>query len=101
MTSGASSTGLALRLAAGRSTVSVRSPSGARSPLGRYLDDLTEGSASSYLYVYTLLRTLSHSMMRAIAESSGLDLGSLGEYLGHLGQMRRVYTRSVRTKPVK
>jgi hypothetical protein len=50
-------------------------------PFGRYLDNLSEGSASAYLYVYTLLHTLSHAMMRSIAESSGLDLGSLGEYL--------------------
>lgn len=50
-------------------------------PFGRYLDNLPEGPPSSYLYVYTLLHTLSHSVMRAVAESSGLDLGSLGEYL--------------------
>ena len=50
-------------------------------PFGRYLDGIPEGAASSYLYAYTLLHTLSHAMMRSIAESSGLDLGSLGEYL--------------------
>lgn len=32
-------------------------------------------------YVYTLLHTYSHVLMKAIAEHSGLDLGSLGEYL--------------------
>jgi hypothetical protein len=35
----------------------------------------------AYYYTYTLLHTYAHVMMRAIAELSGLDAGSLGEYL--------------------
>ncbi|MBK5914477.1 hypothetical protein [Rhodocyclus purpureus] len=51
-------------------------------PFGRYLDQVAARSeASSYLYTYTLLHSFSHVLMKAIAEHSGLDLGSLGEYL--------------------
>jgi len=51
-------------------------------PFGRYLDRLSaRGESSAYLYVYTLLHTYSHVLMKAIAEHSGLDLGSLSEYL--------------------
>lgn len=51
-------------------------------PFGRYLDQVAaRAESSSYLYVYTLLHTYSHVLMKAIAEHSGLDLGSLGEYL--------------------
>lgn len=35
----------------------------------------------AYYYTYTLLHTYSHLMMRAISELSGLDAGSLGEYI--------------------
>lgn len=52
------------------------------SPFGRYLEHLpARASSSSYLYTYTLLHSFSHVLMKAIAEHSGLDLGSLGEYL--------------------
>lgn len=50
-------------------------------PFGRYFAYLTKGSATTYRYVYTLLHTYAHVLMKAIAEHSGLDLGSLGEYL--------------------
>lgn len=51
-------------------------------PFGRYLDQIAaRAESSSYLYVYTLLHSYSHVLMKAIAEHSGLDLGSLGEYL--------------------
>lgn len=51
-------------------------------PFGRFLANLrSDGPASSYLYAYTLLHTYSHVLMKAIAEHSGLDLGSLGEYV--------------------
>lgn len=50
-------------------------------PFGRYFSRLKEEDASSYRYVYTLLHTYAHMFMKNIAELSGLDLGSLGEYL--------------------
>lgn len=50
-------------------------------PFGKFFSDLAPGPANAYRYVYTLLHTYSHSLMKAIAEFSGLDLGSLGEYL--------------------
>jgi len=50
-------------------------------PFGKYFSELHEGPADSYRYVYTLLHTFSHALMRGISASSGLDIGSLGEYL--------------------
>jgi len=35
----------------------------------------------AYYYAYTLLHTYAHVLMKQIAEFSGLDIGSLGEYL--------------------
>ena len=50
-------------------------------PFGRYFSHLRAGDASTYRYVYTLLHTYAHVVMKSIAEMSGLDLGSLGEYI--------------------
>lgn len=50
-------------------------------PFGRYFSLLRGGDASTYRYVYTLLHTYAHVVMKSIAEMSGLDLGSLGEYI--------------------
>lgn len=51
-------------------------------PFGRFLKNLpADGPASSYLYVYTLLHTYAHFLMKMIAEQSGLDLNSMGEYV--------------------
>ncbi|MBM2770490.1 hypothetical protein [Burkholderia anthina] len=50
-------------------------------PFGRYFSLLKEGDAATYRYVYTLLHTYAHSIMKSVAELSGLDLGSMGEYL--------------------
>ncbi|KES22991.1 hypothetical protein [Pseudomonas sp. AAC] len=50
-------------------------------PFGRYFSLLKEGDASTYRYVYTLLHTYSHVLMKNVAELSGLDLGSMGEYI--------------------
>ncbi len=50
-------------------------------PFGRYFSRLKEDDASSYRYVYTLLHTYAHMFMKNVSELSGLDLGSLGEYL--------------------
>lgn len=50
-------------------------------PFGRYFSLLKPGDASTYRYVYTLLHTYAHVVMKNIAELSGLDLGSLGEYI--------------------
>lgn len=50
-------------------------------PFGRYFSGLKEEGASSYRYVYTLLHTYAHMLMKNVSELSGLDLGSLGEYL--------------------
>lgn len=48
---------------------------------GRYLGMLKTDDALTYRYVYTLLHTYAHVMMRNISELSGLDLGSLSEYV--------------------
>lgn len=50
-------------------------------PFGKYFSALTPGPANTYRYVYTLLHTYAHTVMKAVAEFSGLDVGSLGEYL--------------------
>lgn len=51
-------------------------------PMNRYLDKLPQSSQPScYLYTYSLLHTFSHLLMKQISEYSGLDVGSLGEYL--------------------
>jgi len=50
-------------------------------PFGRYFSLLREGPASTYRYVYTLLHTYAHVFMKNVAELSGLDLGSMGEYI--------------------
>jgi hypothetical protein len=50
-------------------------------PFGRYFSLLRKGDAATYRYVYTLLHSFSHLFMKSVAEFSGLDLGSLGEYI--------------------
>jgi hypothetical protein len=51
-------------------------------PMQRFLTNVhREQRPFAYYYTYTLLHTYAHVMMRAIAELSGLDAGSLGEYL--------------------
>jgi hypothetical protein len=50
-------------------------------PFGRYFSLLKEADASTYRYVYTLLHTYAHALMKNVAELSGLDLGSMGEYI--------------------
>jgi len=50
-------------------------------PFGRYFSLLQRADASTYRYVYTLLHTYAHQFMKSISEFSGLDVGSLGEYL--------------------
>jgi hypothetical protein len=50
-------------------------------PFGKYFSELHPGPASTYRYVYTLLHTYAHIFMRSISEFSGLDLGSISEYL--------------------
>ncbi|WP_428635182.1 hypothetical protein [Sedimenticola sp.] len=50
-------------------------------PFGRFFSLLNPGPATTYRYVYTLLHTYSHVLMKAVAENSGLDLSSLSEYI--------------------
>jgi hypothetical protein len=50
-------------------------------PFGRFFSSLTPADASTYRYVYTLLHSYAHVLMKSVAEFSGLDVGSLGEYL--------------------
>lgn len=50
-------------------------------PFGRFFSLLKPAPATTYRYVYTLLHTYSHVLMKAIAENSGLDLSSLSEYM--------------------
>lgn len=55
---------------------------GAAQPMGPFLDALPESAAPLvYFYLYTLLHSYSHLLMKHISEYSGLDLGSLGEYI--------------------
>jgi hypothetical protein len=50
--------------------------------MDRFLETLPRGeSPPTYLYLYTLLHSYAHLVMRQVSEYSGLDLGSLGEYL--------------------
>jgi hypothetical protein len=51
-------------------------------PMGPFLDKLHESpTPPTYYYIYTLLHSYSHLLMKHISEYSGLDLGSLGEYI--------------------
>lgn len=51
-------------------------------PMRTYLDKIHEGvNPPVYLYLYSLLHSYSHLLMKHISEYSGLDLGSLGEYI--------------------
>jgi hypothetical protein len=51
-------------------------------PMWRFLSNVQpEQPPLTYFYTYTLLHTFSHLMMRGISELSGLDAGSLGEYI--------------------
>lgn len=51
-------------------------------PMSSFLDNLPETETPPvYLYLYTLLHSYSHLLMKHISEYSGLDLGSLGEYI--------------------
>jgi hypothetical protein len=55
---------------------------GAAQPMGPFLDSLPESETPPiYFYVYTLLHSYSHLLMKHISEYSGLDPGSLGEYI--------------------
>lgn len=50
--------------------------------MGPFLDKLPESTTPpAYFYLYTLLHSYSHLLMKHISEYSGLDLGSLGEYI--------------------
>lgn len=51
-------------------------------PMGPFLDRLPRNDKPPvYLYLYTLLHSYAHLLMRHMSEYSGLDLGSLGEYI--------------------
>lgn len=51
-------------------------------PMQRFLSNVQPKQPPlAYYYTYTLLHTYSHLMMRAVSELSGLDAGSLGEYI--------------------
>jgi len=51
-------------------------------PMGSFLDRLPQNETpAAYLYLYTLLHSYSHLVIKHISEYSGLDLGSLGEYI--------------------
>jgi hypothetical protein len=55
---------------------------GAAQQMSPFLDKLPESDTSPvYFYVYTLLHSYSHLLMKYVSEYSGLDLGSLGEYI--------------------
>lgn len=54
----------------------------AAQPMSPFLDNLPETTSTPvYFYLYTLLHSYSHLLMKHVSEYSGLDLGSLGEYI--------------------
>lgn len=54
----------------------------AAQPMSPFLDKLpTSQTPLTYFYLYTLLHSFSHLVMKHVSEYSGLDLGSLGEYI--------------------
>ena len=55
---------------------------GATVKMDRFLEGLPKGDdPPTYLYLYTLLHSYAHLFMKQVSEYSGLDLGSLGEYV--------------------
>lgn len=55
---------------------------GIAKPMSSFLDTLPQSSQpSAYFYLYTLLHSFSHLLMKQMSEYSGLDLGSMGEYI--------------------
>jgi hypothetical protein len=51
-------------------------------PMGPFLDRLPQSTSPPvYLYLYTLLHSYAHLVMKYVSEHSGLDPGSLGEYI--------------------
>ena len=51
-------------------------------PMNAFLDRLPQSDTPfTYLYLYTLLHSYAHLVIKHISEYSGLDLGSLGEYI--------------------
>lgn len=54
----------------------------AAQPMTPFLDSLPETSNPPvYFYLYTLLHSYSHLLMKHVSEYSGLDVGSLGGYI--------------------
>ena len=49
-------------------------------PMKRFLDGLPE-VPTSYFYLYTLLHSYAHHFIKQVSSYSGLDVGSIGEYL--------------------
>jgi hypothetical protein len=50
--------------------------------MDRFLEGLSCGEDPQiYLYLYTLLHSYAHLVMKQVSEYSGLDVGSLGEYV--------------------
>jgi hypothetical protein len=47
----------------------------------RFMDSISAEAPSAYVYTFTLLHTLAHGFMKAISSVSGLELGSMSEYL--------------------
>lgn len=55
---------------------------GAAQQMRPFLDKLPETeNPPVYYYIYSLLHSYSHLLMKHVSEYSGLDLGSLGEYI--------------------
>ena len=51
-------------------------------PMSAFLDRLPQSDKPfTYLYLYTLLHSYAHLVIKHISEYSGLDVGSLGEYI--------------------
>lgn len=51
-------------------------------PMSAFLDGLPMNDRPPpYLYAYTLLHSFSHMLIKQMSEYSGLDIGSLGEYI--------------------
>lgn len=64
-------------------------------PIGTYVDNVepVDGQLQPFMAAYTLLHTFSHQVMNMVAELSGLEISSLGEYLFPLDMAVLIYRK--------
>ena len=64
-------------------------------PIGTYVDNVVpaDGELQPFMAAYTLIHTFSHQLMNMVAELSGLEISSLGEYLFPLDMAVLIYRK--------